>query len=59
MLGKKLVEYIRKNKKFPYACKFSKFFKNGAAQINYNPTQHDKFPLKIVPKEHGISDIEE
>ena len=59
ILGKRLVEDIRKNKKFPYACKFAKYFKNGAAQINYNPTQHDKFPIKIVPKQHGISDIEE
>jgi len=59
LLGKRLVEEIRKKSKFPYACKFAKFFKNGAAQINYNPTQHDKFPLKIVPKQHDISNIEE
>jgi len=59
ILGKRLVEDIRKHKRFPYACKFTKFFKNGVAQINYNPTQHDKFPLKIVPKQHEIADIEE
>lgn len=59
LLGMRLVEEVKKNKKFPYACKFTKFFKNGAAQINYNPTQHDKFPMKIVPKQHDISDIEE
>jgi len=53
------VEDIRKNKEFPYACKLTKFFKNGAAQVNHNPTQHDKFPIKIVPKQYDIPDIEE
>ena len=59
ILGNCLIEYIRKKKKFPYACKFSKFFKNGAAQVNYAPSQHDKFPLKIIPKEHEIPNIED
>jgi len=59
ILGKALVEYVKKNKKLPFACKFKKFFKNGAAQIDYNPSQYDKFPIKIVPKDHGISDLEE
>ena len=59
ILGKSLVEYVKKNKKLPYACKFKKFFKNGAAQIDFNPSQYEKFPIKIVPKDHGISDLEE
>jgi len=59
ILGKKLVEYVKKNKKLPFACKFNKLFKNGAAQVDYNPSQYDKFPIKIVPKEHGISDLEQ
>lgn len=59
ILGKTLIEYVKKNKKLPFACKFKKFFKNGAAQIDYNPSQYDKFPIKIVPKDHGISDLEE
>jgi hypothetical protein len=58
ILGKKLVEYVKKNKKLPFACNFKKFFKNGAAQIDYNPSQYDKFPIKIVPKNHGILDLE-
>ena len=53
ILGKILIEYVKKNKKLPFACKFKKFFKNGAAQIDYNPSQYDKFPIKIVPKDHG------
>ena len=57
--GKALVEYVKKNKKLPFACKFKKFFKNGAAQIDYVLSQYDKFPIKIVPKDHGISDLEE
>ncbi|MHA1191878.1 MAG: hypothetical protein ACTSP9_06230 [Promethearchaeota archaeon] len=59
ILGKNLIEYVKKKKKLPFACKFKKFFKNGAAQIDYNPSQYDKFPIKIVPKDHGISDLEE
>ena len=59
ILGRSLVAYVKKNKKYPFACKFKKVFKNGAVQIDYLPSQHDKFPIKIVPKEHGISDAEE
>ncbi|MHA1104593.1 MAG: hypothetical protein ACTSPN_02600 [Promethearchaeota archaeon] len=59
ILGKNLVEYVKKNKKLPFACKFKKIFKNGAAQVDYNPSQYEKFPIKIVPKDHGISDLEE
>lgn len=59
ILGKSLVDYVKKNKKLPFACKLKKFFKNGAAQIDYNPSQYEKFPIKILPKDHGISDLEE
>lgn len=59
LLGKKLVDYVKKNKKLPFACKFNKVFKNGAVQVDYNPSQYDKFPIKIVPKEHGLSDLEQ
>jgi hypothetical protein len=58
LLGKKLVDFVKKNKKLPFACKLNKVFKNGAAQIDYNPSQYDKFPIKIAPKKYGISDLE-
>ena len=50
---------MKKNKILPFACQFKKIFKNGAVQVDYVPSQHDKFPIKIVPKEHGISDTEQ
>ncbi|MFX1234143.1 MAG: hypothetical protein ACFFBY_06230 [Promethearchaeota archaeon] len=54
-----LVDYIRKNKRLPYACTVAKFFKNGAAQVNYKPTEYDNFALKIIPEEHGVNKLEE
>ncbi len=44
--------------KYLYACTFSKFFNNGSAQVNYSPTNFDKFPIKIVPKQHGLTHVE-
>jgi hypothetical protein len=58
ILGNKLIDFVKKNKKLPFACRFNKVFKNGAVQVDYNPSQYDKFPIRIVPKEHGISDLE-
>ncbi len=58
-LIKKLLEFVRKNKKFPHSCSLAKTFKNGNVQINYKPTQHDSFALKIVPKTHGQDNLEE
>jgi len=58
ILSKKLVEFVKKSKKLPFACKFVKVFKNDSVQINYNPTQYDKFALKIVPKKYGIENGE-
>jgi hypothetical protein len=54
ILANKLVNYIRKYKILPYACKVAKFFKNGNVQINYHPTDFDNFSLKVIPKTHGI-----
>ncbi|MHA1491988.1 MAG: hypothetical protein ACTSRI_20330 [Promethearchaeota archaeon] len=59
IIAKNLVDFIRKNEGFPFKCKVVKFFKNGNAQVNYIPTQFDNFALKIVPKIHGIENIEE
>ena len=59
VLQKRLVKYIRDNKKFPFACGLAKFFKNGSAQVNFTPTQYDKFVLKIIPNEHNIDSTEE
>ncbi len=58
ILSTKLIEFVKKNKKLPHACKFVKVFKNGNAQVNYHPTDFDNFALKIVPKEHGIENTE-
>jgi hypothetical protein len=59
LLTVKLVDYIRKSKKLPYGCNVVKFFKNGAAQVNYKPSDYDNFSLKIMPKEHGVNNTEE
>jgi hypothetical protein len=58
VLAKNLVDYVKKNKKLPFACKFIKVFKNGNAQVNYHPTDFDNFALKIIPREHGIENTE-
>jgi len=58
ILGKKLVEYVKTNQKLPFACKVIKFFKNGNAQVNFSPTQYDNFALKIIPKKHGVENLE-
>jgi hypothetical protein len=58
LLANKLVEYVKSKKKLPFACKVAKFFKNGNAQVNYSPTQYDTFALKIIPKEHGVEDLQ-
>jgi len=59
VLAEKLVEYVRENKRFPFACHLAKIFKNGNAQVDYKPTQFESFALKIIPKMHGIENTEE
>ncbi len=59
ILGRSLVDFVKKNNKLPFACIFKKTFKNGAVQIDYMPSQYDKFPIKVIPKEHGITDAEQ
>jgi len=59
VLAEELVEYVRENKKFPFACHLAKIFKNGNAQIDYKPTQFESFALKIVPEMYGIENTEE
>ncbi len=58
ILANKLVEYVKKNKSLPFACKVVKFFKNGNAQVNYSPTQYDNFALKINPKAHKVENLQ-
>jgi len=59
ILADKLVEYVRENKRFPFACHLAKIFKNGNAQIDYKPTQFESFALKIIPKMYKIENIED
>lgn len=59
VLAEKLVEYVRENKRFPFACHLAKIFKNGNAQIDYKPTQFESFALKIVPEMYGIENTED
>lgn len=59
LLEDRLVKYIKKNKTFPNFCSVAKFFKNGAAQVNYKPTRYDSFALKIIPEVHNITDVKE
>jgi len=58
VLVERLVEYVWENKRFPFTCHLAKIFRNGNAQINYEPTQFESFALKIIPKMHGIENIE-
>lgn len=58
ILAVRLVDFVRKNKKLPYACKVAKFFNNGNAQINYKPTDFDNFALKVIPKQHRVENTE-
>jgi len=59
VLARKLVNYVQKNGKFPFACSLAKIFQNGNAQVNYKPTQFESFALKIVPNLHGIEDTDQ
>jgi len=59
VLAEKLVEYVRENKEFPFACYLVKIFKNGNAQVDYKPTPFESFALKIVPKMYGIENTED
>nr|MDO8109770.1 hypothetical protein [Candidatus Sigynarchaeota archaeon] len=58
LLAGKLVTFVKANSKLPFACKFTKLFKNGAAQVDYTPTQWDNYALKVDPKQHGIDDVQ-
>jgi len=58
VLQKRLIAYVKENKKFPYACELVKLFKNGNVQVNFTPMQYYKFVLKIIPAEHNIDDLE-
>jgi hypothetical protein len=49
-MATRLIDYITKYKKLPYACEFGKEFKNGGVQIDYKPTTFDSFALKIDPE---------
>lgn len=49
-MATKLIDFITKNKKLPFACEFAKEFKNGGVQIDYKPSTFDNFALKIDPE---------
>ncbi len=58
VLARSLVKFVKARGTLPWACIFVKLFKNGAAQVDYAPTQWDKFALKVEPADHGISDVQ-
>lgn len=58
LLAARLVAFVKEEKELPFACDVAKYFKNGNVQVDYKPTSHDSFALKIVPKEHGMEDAE-
>jgi hypothetical protein len=58
VLAKSLVKFVKARGALPWACTFVKLFKNGAAQVDYAPTQWDKFALKVEPADHGIDDVQ-
>jgi hypothetical protein len=58
LLAKKLVSFVQANNKLPFACKFTKVFKNGAVQVDYTPTQYDNFALKVEPALVGNTDAQ-
>ena len=49
-LGDKLIEFVQKAHKLPYACKIIKYFKNGNIQVDYKPTKWDRFAIDISIK---------
>lgn len=49
-MATRLIDYLKKNKKLPFACEFVKDFKNGGVQIDYKPSTFDNFALKIDPE---------
>jgi hypothetical protein len=59
ILANNFVKFIKSNKKIPYACNVSKFYKNGSAKVDYKPSHHDSFALRILPKIHQIPDIQD
>ena len=50
LMVEKLLKFIEKYNKFPFACSVTNIYKNGNVQITYNPTDWDKFALRITPK---------
>jgi hypothetical protein len=47
LLAEKLIEFINKNNKLPFACSFIQVFKNGNLKMKYAPADMD-FVLKIL-----------
>ncbi|MEX2683339.1 MAG: hypothetical protein Q6373_017315 [Candidatus Sigynarchaeota archaeon] len=58
LLGKSLLAFIEKTNHLPPNCKFSKRFKNGSVQIDFEPHKNVKFALKIVPADSKVADLD-
>ncbi|TXT63702.1 MAG: hypothetical protein BAJALOKI1v1_680015 [Promethearchaeota archaeon] len=54
LLSDKLVEFVKKNQKLPYACGIKNIFSDGRIQIDYTPIQDVSFSLKIIPEDYDI-----
>ncbi|NMC08598.1 MAG: hypothetical protein GYA24_25540 [Candidatus Lokiarchaeota archaeon] len=56
-MARSLVAFVKANNMLPFACTFVKTFKDGAAQVDYAPTQWEKFAIKVEPALAGASDL--
>jgi hypothetical protein len=55
VLINKLIQYVKENEKLPPNCVISRKLKADKYKIDYNPSTHIKFSLKIIPSKYGIS----
>jgi len=57
LLGNFLLAFIEKTGHLPPNCKFSKRFKNGSVQVDFEPQKNLKFALKIVPTDSKVANL--
>lgn len=49
ILAKQMYEYMRSKKKYPPKTSVKKVFSNGNVDLAYNPTDYDKFIIRLTP----------
>lgn len=53
ILAKQMVEFMKTNKMYPPNTAIKKVFQNGNVDLNFEPSEYDKFSIRIIPKMVG------